>query len=131
MKGFRITDEIKAKVEAARALVIEAAKSKDIMAMSRENTDDFLKEKIKSLDFLEFMAMADADGILKGTSAPVETQDCSSREYFQKAIAGETYSTGEYISLFSNNYNITIATPIYQNHVVGGIILADISLKEN
>ena len=131
MKGFRITDEIKAKVEAARAIVIEAAKSKDIMAMSRENTDDFLKEKIKSLDFLEFMAIADTDGELRGTSAPVEVQNCSSREYFQRALTGETYTSAEYISLFSSNYNITIATPIHEKNTVAGIILADISLKEN
>ncbi|HDQ93196.1 MAG TPA: Cache sensor-containing methyl-accepting chemotaxis sensory transducer, partial [Synergistetes bacterium] len=124
MKGFRITDEIKAKVEAARTIVIETAKTKGLMAMNRKDADDFLKAKLKLLDFLEFMAITDSDGKLRGTSAPVEIQDCSSREYFQRAIAGETYTSEEYISLFSSNYNITIATPIHENHGAGGIILA-------
>ena len=60
-----------------------------------------------------------------------EQRDCSAREFFQRAIKGETFVSKEYISILTNNYNITVSMPIYEEGIIKGVILADINLNEN
>ena len=133
MKGFMITDEMKTKVETTRKMLMDTVKVQDLMRMSEDKAYEFFADKKKALDFVELIALVNKKGVIIGASSkvPKEQRDCSAREFFQKAIAGETYISKEYISVLTNHYNITISTPVYEGGNIIGVLLADINLNEN
>ena len=92
-----------------------------------------LKEKQKSLDYVELMFVLDNSGMVIGATKeiPEEIKDCSSRSYFKDAMSGKTFVSKEYISTLSNNYNITISMPLYENGRIEGVILPDINLSQD
>lgn len=133
VKGFKITDDINKKIDEAKNLLAEASKIEGLCKMDESTISQVLKEKQKSLDYVELMVVAGKDGNIKGATEeiPEEIRDCSARPYFQKAISGETFVSKEYISTLTNNYNITISMPLYENGRIEGVILTDINLNQD
>ncbi|SCY61036.1 methyl-accepting chemotaxis protein [Alkaliphilus peptidifermentans] len=133
VEGFKITDKIKEKVEKAQKLVKEIASSKEILELKEEKLHEHLVNKQRSLEFIELVSFITKEGYQKITTedVPEEHRDVSARPYFLKAISGETFISKEYISTFTNNYNITIAVPIFKGQVTIGVILADVNLNES
>lgn len=131
--GFKITDDIKKKVERTKSLVTEISTSKEVLNLKGEKLQEYLIAKQKSVDFIELISFISKKGRQEVTTedVPEEHRDVSARPYFLKAIAGETFISKEYISTFSNHYNITICMPIFENGATVGAILADINLNEN
>ena len=130
-KGFELTDDIRKKIEATKKLLSEVSKVKGLLQMESKEANKFLKEKQQSLVSLEFIGFADTNGIFKASSSSVDMLDCSAREYFQKAITGETYTGKEYVSILTGNYNIAVSTPVFEGNEIKGILMADINLNEN
>lgn len=56
--------------------------------------------------------------------------DLSQREYFQKAIKGETYISGVYTSAREHQV-VAIATPIIENEKISGVVVGTVWLHEN
>lgn len=133
MRGFVITDEIKGKIETTKKMLTDLSNSKGLMSMDEAGINSFLADKQKTLDYVELVALVDKKGIIVGASpvVPKEQRNCSARAFFQKAMAGETYISKEYISILTNHYNITISTPIYEGDIIKGVLIADINLNEN
>jgi len=57
--------------------------------------------------------------------------DCSAREYFKRAVAGETFIGREYISVLTGNYNIPVSIPVGEGGEIKGVLLADVNLSVN
>ncbi|AEE92645.1 Methyl-accepting chemotaxis sensory transducer with Cache sensor [Tepidanaerobacter acetatoxydans Re1] len=132
-KGFKITPEIKEKVDKAKQLVEEISTSHEILNLKGEELRKYLISKQNSVDFIELISFINKDGYQEVTSedVPEEHRDVSARPYFLKAISGETFISEVYVSTFTNNYNITIAVPIFKNNATVGAVLADINLNQN
>ena len=96
-----------------------------------------MKDKVsktqKLVDYVELISYITKEGYQKVTTEDLDeaTRDVSGRPYFLKAISGQVFISGEYISTFSGNYNITICSPIVKNGIVEGALLADININEN
>ncbi|MPN10461.1 hypothetical protein SDC9_157756 [bioreactor metagenome] len=132
MKGFVITDAMKAKVETVKKMLIETSKIDRLLHMDEDKGNELLAGRGKELDYVELVALVDKNGVIKFASpvVPKEQRDCSARAFFQRAMAGETYVSKEYISVLTNHYNITISIPLYEEGTVQGVLLADINLNE-
>lgn len=132
ISGFRITADMQQKVEKTNKMLTEACKD-ELTSMDEAKLSGYLKEKQRSLDFIELMFVTNKNGMIIGASMDIanELRDRSARPYFQCAIKGETFVSKEYISSFTNHYNISVVMPLYEKDQISGVILADINLNEN
>ena len=70
-------------------------------------------------------------GNLVSSGTPLDNFNRISREYFLKAMAGEIFTSREYISSITSNYNITVSAPVFDEKEVWGILFGDINLNQN
>lgn len=131
--GFKLTSEMKEKVNKTQKLVDKISTSKEILTLGEADLKRYLIKEQNSVDYVELISYITKEGYQKVTTEDLDeaTRDVSGRPYFLKAISGEVFISGEYISTFSGNYNITICSPIVKNGIVEGALLADININEN
>ncbi len=132
MKGFEINDDIKKKIEMTKELVKEIAQKEDLFSGDRNSTEKYLKEQQNKTKFVEFIALITVNGYYDITTVEVDEslKDCSAKPYFTRASRGETYVSEEYISVITNNYNITVSMPVQRDGALKGVIMADININE-
>ncbi len=132
ISGFRITADMQRKVEETKKL-LTAACQEELTSMDEAKLSGYLKEKQRSLDYIELMFVTNRVGMIIGASMDIanDLRDRSARPYFQTAIKGETFVSKEYISSFTNHYNISVVMPLYEKGQISGVILADINLNED
>ncbi|KUO72398.1 MAG: hypothetical protein APF77_06120 [Clostridia bacterium BRH_c25] len=133
MKGFEVTEVIKGKITKTQALINEMIKNEDVFSMDNKTAEKYLKEQQKKLECIELIAIVSDKGYLKTATVevPEDFRDCSSKPYFTKAMQGEAFVSEEYISVVSNNYNISVSFPVLSNGVLKGVVMADININEN
>ncbi|MCK9217889.1 MAG: methyl-accepting chemotaxis protein, partial [Firmicutes bacterium] len=132
--GFKITDDIKAKIEKTKILVENISKSNEINHLTGRELQDYLMAKQKTLSYIEFIALVNDSGWITDSSIEIPDTEvdrqCTSRLYYQEAIKGKLFVSKEYISIITGNYNITVSIPIYRNGKTAGIVFADINLND-
>lgn len=133
MKGFQLTDAIKGKISKAQALIADMVKNESLMTMDEAAAENYLKAQQKKLEYIELIALINEKGFLTAATVevPENLRDCSAKPYFIKASQGESYVSEEYISIITNNYNISVSMPINFDGVFRGVITADININEN
>ncbi len=133
MKGFVVTEAIKEKVSKTQAMIGEMIQKENLINMDKNNAERYLKEQQNKLGCIELLGIIDNKGYLKAATVevPENFRDCSSKPYFIKASQGEAYVSEEYISVVSNNYNISVSLPIMADGVFKGVVTADININEN
>jgi len=133
MEGFEVTDVIKEKITKAKELISEMIQRENIAAMDKSTLERYIKEQKKKLDYIELIVFIDSKGYLSVATIelPENVRDCSAKPYFTYASQGKTYVSDEYISVASNNYNISVSMPVYSNGTFFGVIDADININEN
>ncbi|HYE84312.1 MAG TPA: methyl-accepting chemotaxis protein [Clostridia bacterium] len=133
MKGFEVTEAIKVKISKTQALLKEMVKNERLLAMDGKSAEKYLKEQQKKLEFIELIAIIGSNGYLNAATVevPENFRDCSSKEYFVKAMHGEAFVSEEYISVVSNNYNISVSMPVLSGGVIKGVVVTDININEN
>ena len=131
--GFRITDDIQNKIEETKKILTEMDKLKELTGMNESVIVDTLHKKQKAYPYIELMAVINKEGYLVGATLdlPHELRDRSARPYFINAIKGDVFVSKEYVSSYTNNYNISVAVPLYSAGQIAGVLLADINLSEN
>ncbi len=130
--GFKITDDIREKIEKTKALLSEVNESEELISMDETRIVNVLNKLQRTLSYVELMAVINHKGHLIGATIdlPEELRDRSARPYFKNAIKGNTFVSKEYVSSQTNNYNITVATPLYEMGQIVGIVMADINISE-
>lgn len=133
MKGFQITDVIKEKIRKTQSIISEMVQHEGLLDMDEKASERYLKEQQKRLQYIELIALINENGYLSSATVevPENFRDCSAKPYFIKASQGENYVSEAYISVVSNNYNISVSMPILKDGVFKGIITADININEN
>lgn len=133
MKGFQLNDSIKEKIKKTQELVKEIAGKGNLLDSDKNSTERYLKEQQSRFEYIEFMALINSSGFYEVTTVEVDDslRDCSAKPYFMRAFQGEEYLSEEYISVVSNNYNITVSMPIQQGGIIKGVLMADININEN
>jgi len=132
MKGFKITESINKKIEAAKGILDDMVKDTELLNMDEKEAQKRLRQYKEKYSFIELIALIDAKGYARSATVDLtETlRDCKSKPYFIEASKGEVYVSEEYISTATNNYNISVCAPIKDGEVIKGMILADININE-
>lgn len=133
MSGFEVTDVIKGKISKTQGLINEMMQKENLLSMDEHTVEKYLKEQQTKLEYIELIVIIDSKGYVTASTVelPESYKDCSAKPYFINASQGKTYISEEYISLASNNYNISVAVPILVEGTLKGIIMADININEN
>lgn len=133
MKGFQLNDSIKEKIRKTQELVKEIVGKENLLDSDKNYVEKYLKDKQSRFEYIEFMALINSKGFYEVTTVEVDDslRDCSAKPYFIKAFQGEEYLSEEYISVVTNNYNITVSMPIRQDGIIKGVLMADININEN
>ncbi len=112
------------------------------IVLLKKYADDFGKTSIKSItqnmlaeiknqsQKYELVALLDYEGVAFEFSQDVgiKSVDASHRPFYKQAILGKDYRSEPYISSISNDYCISISTPIKQGHTILGVLMIDIAL---
>ena len=101
-----------------------AFKNEDIYAM-----ESFLKESRDKMS-RELFACAGVDGnIIATTNNETRSINIAHRDYFRKAIKGETYISKPYVSSATYNFCVTVSMPVKNSSdEIIGILLADANI---
>lgn len=97
-----------------------AASLSAVTQAAPEERDALLLQMAKTTGF-EYFALADANG------QTTRNSDISQREYFKKALAGETFISSPLVNMVDGKVTIMVATPInngtgYQGVLYGGLL---------
>ncbi len=133
MKGFEVTEAIKGKIEKTKVLINEMIQCEGLLDMDEAAAEKYLKGYQQRSGDLELLGITNNRGRLLAATVdvPENFRDCSMKPYFLKACHGETFVSEEYISIISNNYNITVSVPIMAEGEFKGMVVADININEN
>jgi len=105
----------------------------DLLGSDKSSVEKYMKEQQSRFEYIEFMALINSSGYYELATQDVDEslKDCSAKPYFIRAFQGEEYLSEEYISVVTNNYNITVSMPVRQNGTIRGVLMADININEN
>jgi methyl-accepting chemotaxis protein len=133
MKGFVINDAIKEKIAKTQTIVDQLVKDGSLFKMDVKSAETHLKDQQEKSGFIEFMAIINSKGYVTASTQelPEAFKDSSAKPYYLKACQGESMVSEEYISVASNNYNISVTVPFKVDGVFGGLVIADININEN
>ena len=128
-RGLKVNAEVNKKIDQSIALLKKYADTygkNGIKNISRA----MLAEVKKQSQEYELVALLDRDGIAFEFSQDVgaKTVDASHRPFFKQSIIGKDFRSEPYISSVSNDYCISVSTPIHVNGSIAGVLMLDISL---
>lgn len=88
----------------------------------KSNTEkaDFYEKAATDLGFNEFI-FADTQGNVVNLTHKAESGNITEREYFQRSVKGETYTSNILIDMVTNKKIIAISTPYYENGKIAGV----------
>lgn len=125
-KGMTISMEVKQKINMSLEHLKREIKSLGRTPVTKQ---DLQKIKSYSPDY-ELVAALDVRGIAYSFSQDVGASqiDASHRPFFKSALTGKDFISEPYISSVTNDYCITLSSPIYAEGSVVGVISLDITL---
>lgn len=128
-RGLKINGEVTKKIDQSMATLKKYAEDygkTDIKKISRAMLADIKKQ---SQDY-ELVALLNKDGIAFEFSQDVgvKTVDTSHRPFYKQSILGNDYRSEPYISSVSNDYCISVSTPIKSANEIVGVLMLDITI---
>jgi len=129
-KGLRVSREVELKVDSSLKVLKDFAAARahtGISGITRKHLSDIQNV---SKDF-ELVALLDQNGIAFEFSHDVGISkvDASHRPFFKQSIVGKDYRSEPYISSVSNDYCISVSTPLLKDGQIVGVIMLDLSLS--
>lgn len=127
-KGLKINDAIEIKIENALKFLKERAKQ--IVSEGREITQETLSAIKKHAPEYELVALLNTNGFATVFSHDVGATnvDASHRPFYKEGMLGKDFRSEPYISSISNDYCISISTPLFKDQKIVGILMLDIAL---
>lgn len=120
------TKIITAKIDYYFSAVKNAAEDNNVKSMDWESSKPILKVKAENLGIIK-MGISDLNGNAVYTND--SSTNIAQREYFNKAIKGETNISDPLMSTAENTTVVVIASPIINNDEVVGVMLATMEDK--
>lgn len=138
IKEFVMDGHMKSLVEKGIKNLKNTSQITDIYSMNESVCEEVLNKEIKKHSVFELLAIMDKSGDSKAivikdvNKSSKEVQgNYAHRPYFQETIKGTVFTSEPYISLSSNTYCVTIATPIKDKEEnIIGIVMGDLNLEQ-
>ena len=128
-KGLKINDDVKQKINASLKMLKGEAQSMGTVGIQTITKGQLASLKAKSPDY-ELLALLDREGMAFVFSQDTGASriDASHRPFFKHSIKGEDYVSEPYISSLTEDYCISVATPIKSNSEIVGVIVLDVTI---
>ncbi|GAB6109293.1 methyl-accepting chemotaxis protein [Fusibacter bizertensis] len=128
-KGLVISPEVKSKIDYSLNFLKEQAIKYATLDVKKINSNQLAEIKSNSKDY-ELVALLDELGTAFAFSQDVGVSklDASHRPFYKHSILGNDYCSEPYISSITNDYCVSVSTPIKINGKVAGILVLDITL---
>lgn len=132
VNGFVLSEANKNKVELAKKHMKSMLEKIDIDSNSEAEIESYLKREVVKSGAAGLYAIANEDGIINIASSevPKEIRNIKSRPFFAPAMSGEVFVSAPYISIVSNQYNLSISMPINSGSKVKAVLVGNIGLEE-
>ena len=127
--ALQLSSEINRFMDDAKGLTETLASSPEVISLEAEKAKSLIAAAQQKNPQFELIYIMDASGMqIARTSGNLANR--ADRDYFKRAIAGETFFTDVYISSFTNAPTVTISVPIKSpGGQIVGVLASDISLK--
>jgi methyl-accepting chemotaxis protein len=128
-KGLVISPEVKSKIDHSLKFLKEQANKFSAENIKEINNTHLAEVKRKSSDY-ELVALLDEKGTAFAFSQDVGVSklDASHRPFYKHSILGNDYHSEPYISSITNDYCVSVSTPIRQEGKVTGILVLDLTI---
>lgn len=128
-KGLVISPEVKSKIDHSLKFLKEQANKFSAENIKEINNSHLAEVKRKSSDY-ELVALLDEKGTAFAFSQDVGVSklDASHRPFYKHSILGNDYHSEPYISSITNDYCVSVSTPIRQEGKVTGILVLDLTI---
>lgn len=130
-KGLELRDEHRRRIDDAKKMVARLIDNPSFISGDLNKIELAIKESITQRDYLELFAYADTEGTAKtSTLDTLKGESIVHRDYFKKAMEGEAYQSEPYISSATDDFCITLATPIKDSSgIITGVLVTDINIS--
>lgn len=128
-RGIKINDTVTKKIDSALALLKNHADQFSKSGSIKIDRTMLANIKKQSSDY-ELVAALDEKGIAYMFSQDVGATsiDASHRPFYKVGITGKDYRSEPYISSMTNDYCITVSTPVKHDDKIVGVLMIDITL---
>ncbi|MDI6601767.1 MAG: methyl-accepting chemotaxis protein [Thermoanaerobacteraceae bacterium] len=123
-----LTEVSRNNVSAAQDVVRQLAKEPDIISMDIGKHQKILSEYYnKNKNIITTLLTLNLKGDVYAITSNTSVTNFAFREWFQRAIKGETFCSRPYITVATNDINITVSTPIKNSDgMIIGVIAANV-----
>ncbi len=131
-KGLKLRDEHRERIADAHKIVAELIDSPIFTKEDLAGIKSAMLKSVAQRDYLELLAYVDTEGIAKVTTIDaLKGESIVHRDYFKGAMGGNTYQSEPYVSSATEDFCITLATPIRDSSkVITGVLVADINISK-
>ena len=128
-RGIKINDSVTKKIDSALSLLKNYADQFSKNGTVKIDRTMLANIKKQSNDY-ELVAALDEKGIAYMFSQDVgaTSVDASHRPFYKVGITGKDYRSEPYISSMTNDYCITVSTPVKHDGKIVGVLMIDITL---
>ena len=124
----------------AQEVLEEMAQQEAMISLDQEGMEPIMERAIREHSFFEVLYATDASGVqITENITPkdfdsrhaesVKGRDWTGRPWYQGVMENkDTYISPVYLSKASGDYCMTIATPIFENRTIRGVLAADIKI---
>ncbi len=135
VKKFVITNDMRNKLDWGKRIIEQIAQEQNVKQMREAEFESIIQRYYKQHEGFDILGILDIKGdtklIISMGKRTTGTQNFSFRPFFKEAITGKTAISEPYISVYTNTYCSTIATPIIdRDKNVVGVAIGNISLEE-
>lgn len=124
-----IGEETNQQIDILKENLLSLAKDEVLLTMNEEKHRLVLADFVNKYLDLEAIWSNRPDGEFVISLPPAGIANAGSREWFQEALAGQTYVSAAYVSAISHKPCLTIAVPIKALGEIIGVLGVDVSLK--
>jgi methyl-accepting chemotaxis protein len=132
-KGLELGDAEKTKIETVKSIVARLISTPAFKNGDLTGIENLLKENAVRNEYLELLAYIDSDGLLQAATLDNinKGDNVSHRDYFKESIQGKDYQSKPYISSATNDFCISVTTPVKNaSGGITGILLADVNISK-
>ncbi len=128
--GLKVSAEIEARIKTALKELTAFKEQHSGKAFSNYTIEDF-KGLIDKKECYIFSGLLDANGqgVRFSENIDLSLTNVYYRSYFKGAIKGTDYVTEPYVSMLTDDYCITVTTPMVEKGEIVGVLLLDILLS--
>lgn len=126
---YIVQKETLLRIEHIKTLLSKTAKDQSIITLDAFQHKSILSQIKTDNPDIEAVWSNDSNGFFLFSQPPAGLASAKVREWWQRAMGGETFISSVYISAITRKPCLTVSVPIYRGNQIIGVLGADIGLS--